>query len=115
VFLGYWAHYFTAIEKSGHLIVLQTWAWGVDTEQAMLNLNSLFVVLSDSVKEISVGVLVARVERIRERAYFIWEREGRQHGHDGDHWLRAEAEIAEERLRAVATATTGMGEAEAGS
>lgn len=27
------------------------------------------------------------------RAYQIWEREGRLHGHDLDHWLRAEREI----------------------
>lgn len=35
-------------------------------------------------------------ERIRERAYSIWEREGRPHGRDLDHRLRAEAEIAAE-------------------
>lgn len=23
-------------------------------------------------------------------AYYIWEKEGRPHGHDLDHWLRAE-------------------------
>jgi hypothetical protein len=32
--------------------------------------------------------------RIRERAYAIWEQEGRPHGRDLDHRLRAEAEIA---------------------
>lgn len=30
---------------------------------------------------------------IKERAYAIWEREGRPDGKDPDHWLRAEAEI----------------------
>ena len=30
---------------------------------------------------------------IRERAYAIWEAEGRPHGKDLDHWHRAEAEI----------------------
>jgi hypothetical protein len=30
---------------------------------------------------------------IRERAYAIWEEEGRPHGHDWDHWLRAAQEI----------------------
>ena len=115
LFLGYWAHYFTAIEKSGNVVTLQFWAWGVDTEQAMLNLNSLFIMLSDSVRAISGGVLAARLGRIRERAYFIWEREGCQHGHDVDHWLRAKAEIAAERLRALARAPTAMGEAEAES
>lgn len=28
-----------------------------------------------------------------ERAYAIWESEGRPHGRDQDHWRRAEAEI----------------------
>ena len=32
--------------------------------------------------------------RVRERAYFIWEGEGRVHGRADAHWLRAEAEIA---------------------
>jgi len=30
---------------------------------------------------------------IRERAYAIWEQEGRPDGRHLDHWLRAEAEI----------------------
>ena len=38
-------------------------------------------------------------QRIRERAYFIWEREGRPQGRELDHRLRAEAEIAAERFR----------------
>ena len=32
-------------------------------------------------------------QAIRERAYAIWEQEGRPDGKDLDHWLRAEAEI----------------------
>ena len=32
--------------------------------------------------------------RVRERAYYIWEDEGRVHGRADAHWLRAEAEIA---------------------
>lgn len=32
-------------------------------------------------------------ERIRLRAYQIWESEGRPQGQDCGHWLRAEAEI----------------------
>ncbi|MFK5597913.1 DUF2934 domain-containing protein [Methylobacterium sp. HMF5984] len=32
--------------------------------------------------------------RVRERAYYIWEDEGRIHGRADAHWLRAEAEIA---------------------
>lgn len=35
-------------------------------------------------------------ERIRERAYEIWEREGRPEGKSTDHWLRAEAEVSAE-------------------
>jgi hypothetical protein len=34
-----------------------------------------------------------REQAIRERAYAIWEQEGRPDGKDLDHWLRAEAEI----------------------
>jgi len=28
-------------------------------------------------------------QSLRDRAYYIWEREGRPHGRDFDHWLRA--------------------------
>jgi Protein of unknown function (DUF2934) len=34
-----------------------------------------------------------REDRIRRRAYEIWEREGRV-GHPEDHWYRAERELA---------------------
>jgi hypothetical protein len=30
---------------------------------------------------------------IRERAYSIWESEGRPHGHDTDHWYKAMEEL----------------------
>ena len=30
---------------------------------------------------------------IAKRAYAIWEREGRPHGRDFDHWLKAEREM----------------------
>jgi hypothetical protein len=43
---------------------------------------------------------------IQVRAYFIWEQEGKQHGYDVDHWLRAEAEMKGEKLRALEGATT---------
>jgi hypothetical protein len=43
-------------------------------------------------------------QQIRERAYSIWEQEGRPHGRDLDHRLRAEAEIATERFRGGVTA-----------
>ena len=37
-----------------------------------------------------------RIMRIRQRAYEIWENEGRPHGLDQSHWFRAEAEIGED-------------------
>lgn len=36
----------------------------------------------------------AREQRIRERAYHLWEQEGRPHGRDRDFWERARALIA---------------------
>ena len=33
-------------------------------------------------------------DAIRERAYGIWEREGRPHGRELEHWLQAESELA---------------------
>ena len=35
-------------------------------------------------------------DRIRERAFALWEDEGRPESRDWDHWLQAEAEIASE-------------------
>lgn len=32
-------------------------------------------------------------ERIRQRAYELYEEEGRQEGRDEEYWLRAEAEV----------------------
>jgi hypothetical protein len=37
-----------------------------------------------------------RDERIRQRAYEIWEREGRPHGREEEHWRMALDELAEE-------------------
>jgi hypothetical protein len=37
------------------------------------------------------------VERIRTRAYEIWEREGRPHDRHHEHWDRAVTEIASEK------------------
>ena len=31
-------------------------------------------------------------QTVRDRAYFIWEHEGRPHGRDHDHWYRAVTE-----------------------
>ena len=35
-------------------------------------------------------------QRIRERAYQLWEQAGRPDGKEVEHWLRAESEIAAE-------------------
>lgn len=32
-------------------------------------------------------------ERVRERAYQLWEAEGKPEGHDFEHWMRAREEI----------------------
>jgi Protein of unknown function (DUF2934) len=37
-----------------------------------------------------------REQRVRARAYEIWEREGRPRGRDQDHWYQAERELAAE-------------------
>jgi|HubBroStandDraft_6_1064221.scaffolds.fasta_scaffold753448_2 hypothetical protein len=39
--------------------------------------------------------------KIRERAYAIWEEEGRPEGKETEHWLRAEAEIGAEESEAA--------------
>jgi CHASE3 domain sensor protein len=45
------------------------------------------------VAAISSGGGQPREQAIRERAYQIWEAEGRSEGKELDHWLRAEAEV----------------------
>src|SRR3954453_19918373 len=44
-------------------------------------------------------------QRIRTRAYEIWEREGRREGRAEDHWRQAELEI-EQALKSPATKAT---------
>ena len=36
-------------------------------------------------------------DQIRERAYLIWVNEGRPHGRELDHWLRAKRELEQEQ------------------
>lgn len=43
--------------------------------------------------------------RIRERAYMIWERDGRPDGHALLHWIRARDEIEAEDRQAAAAGT----------
>ena len=38
-------------------------------------------------------------EAIRMRAYHIWEREGRPHGRDLEHWVQARIELDAEVIR----------------
>lgn len=57
---------------------------GVADEQ----LNTLI----DINRRVSAELAGGDIERIRERAYFIWEDRGRPHGQDLDHWLIAELE-----------------------
>jgi hypothetical protein len=42
---------------------------------------------------ISSGGGQPREQAVRDRAYQIWEAEGRPDGKELDHWLRAEAEV----------------------
>jgi hypothetical protein len=48
-----------------------------------------------------------RIERIRERAHAIWDREGRPEGRDVEHWQAASAEIDAEDAAAAPTASSG--------
>jgi hypothetical protein len=38
-------------------------------------------------------MIVINHELVRQRAFQIWETEGRPEGRDVEHWLRAEAEV----------------------
>ena len=50
-------------------------------------------------------------QRIKLRAYLLWEQEGRPEGRAEEHWLRAEAEVAGVNTGGEApTGTPGTGE-----
>lgn len=49
-----------------------------------------------------------KYERIAARAYAIWEREGKPAGHDVEHWLKAERELAQEREMSEPAAATSQ-------
>ena len=36
------------------------------------------------------------LQKVRERAHALWERAGRPHGQDAEHWAQAEREVAAE-------------------
>jgi hypothetical protein len=48
-------------------------------------------------------IAMNREQRIRQRAYEIWESEGKPHGRDDEHWRRAEADIEKEGAHAAGT------------
>ena len=50
-------------------------------------------------------------EKIRARAYAIWEKEGKPAGRHLEHWLRARRLVAAEELRAAAGALVTYSEA----
>jgi hypothetical protein len=50
--------------------------------------------MSDTVS--AAAVATSQDERIRQRAYKIWEREGRN-GNPEDHWFKAQRELADQR------------------
>ena len=50
--------------------------------------------------------------KIEQRAYEIWEREGRPHGKALEHWHQAVAEIAREEGKAAKAKTAKAGEKE---
>ena len=55
-------------------------------------------------RSIGADTDTARADQIRRRAYEIWEDRGRPHGHDLEHWLQAEAEVAVPRQAPTAKA-----------
>jgi len=52
-------------------------------------------------------------ESIRDRAYAIWEREGRPQGRERDHWLQAAWELSGEAAKAAAVSKTAKPAAKA--
>jgi hypothetical protein len=46
-------------------------------------------------------------EQISRRAYELYERRGREHGHEVEDWLQAEAELARERTKPLAGEAVG--------
>ena len=49
-------------------------------------------------------MIQADEKAIRDRAYAIWEREGRPSGRERDHWLQAAWELSGEEARSKARA-----------
>src|SRR5690349_13529849 len=53
---------------------------------------------------VTMAMGMSRQDRIRERAYQLWEQAGRPSGRDLEHWARAEAELHAAAPRAPAPA-----------
>jgi hypothetical protein len=51
-----------------------------------------------------------KIEKMRNRAYQIWENKGRPHGRDLEHWLEAEGELeaADDRNRRAIKEEAGL-------
>jgi hypothetical protein len=57
---------------------------------------------STKTRNSSIEPTAEQQERIRERAYELYEQRGGENGHDCDDWLQAESEITGERKKSVA-------------
>ena len=56
-----------------------------------------------------------RERTVRERAYAIWEQQGRPDGKSLDHWLQAEAEIRNEKIIGITNNGKILKSSQAGS
>jgi hypothetical protein len=55
---------------------------------------------------------MSNYDKIAQRAYQLWEKEGRPKGKETEHWLRAEAEIKREEQRQGSRTGSSMEEAD---
>lgn len=98
---------------TGIRTVVNGWAEGV-SEETKSNLRRLSDFVTGSIMKAGVAIKPATIDTlininlqiaeglleghtaalIRQRAYEIWEAEGRPHGRDFDHWNRAERDIS---------------------
>jgi hypothetical protein len=53
-------------------------------------------------------------DRIRQRAFELWERDGRPEGRDTEYWFRAEAELAGQDASGLETPAAGRPPSEGG-
>lgn len=68
------------------------------SDQRPIELPTSAATTPDTEPEVQAAISSAegnpdREQAIRERAYALWEEEGRPDGRHVDHWLRAKAEI----------------------